>query len=139
MPRSIRAMLAATVVGGVIAGLVTYALLTPEALPEPHRPVHKDVFPELDYGAASVGTAVKEIYASFGRKPANQVTQATTRCVFFRYDPELYDGTLVVLTAEAVVKERWLVKAAGKPPECSSLPEELIDLRGWYAAAVRVR
>jgi hypothetical protein len=119
-----------------LAGVAFFSVRKPVPLPEPHRTVHKDVFPELDFGTAIVGSPVERIYASFGKAvPDPSTPKARSRCVFFRYDPDLYEGALVVLTDGSVVRQRWLVEGATKPAECVSLPEEAVDLRGWYAAA----
>jgi hypothetical protein len=119
-----------------LAGVAFYSVLKFVPLPEPHRTVHKDVFPELDFGTATVGSRVERIYASFGKAVPDPSTQAAPRrCVFFHYDPDLYEGALVVLTDGSVVQQRWLVEGAAKPADCTGLPEEAVDLQGWYAAA----
>jgi hypothetical protein len=120
-----------------LVGIASYSVLRPAALPEPHRTVHKDIFPELDFGAATVGSAVDRVYGSFGKAvPDPGSPRAPRRCVYFQYDPDLYRGALVVLANAGVVQQRWLVEGAAKPTECVGLPEEAVDLRGWYAAAL---
>jgi hypothetical protein len=120
-----------------VSGVGLYLSLRSESLPDPAQPIHREVFPELDFRGARVGSSLERIYGSFGRKgPAHASDVPTRRCVYFKYDPELYDGALVVLVDGALVQQRWLLERDTKPPECSGLPEEAVDLRGWYAAAV---
>ncbi len=123
-------------VGAVTGALAMYVLREPAEFPEPHRSVHQDVFPDLDLRVATRGSGVDRVYGTFGKK-APAVEDGRRRCVYFRYDPDLFDGSLVVLTDANLVEKSWVMKGAAKPGECSGLLEESVDLRGWHAAAVR--
>jgi hypothetical protein len=134
---SLKIAIGAALLSAALAAIASYSVLRPAALPQPYRAVHKEVFPELDFGAATVGSSVDRVYGSFGKAVPDPSTQtAPRRCVYFHYDADLYEGALVVLANAAVVQQRWLVKGAAKPTECAGLPEEAVDLRGWYAAAL---
>jgi hypothetical protein len=138
MRSSMKALLA--VAGGaVVIGFAVYVLMRPVDLPEPQREDRREVFPDLDLRAAAPGSAIDRIYGAFGKKSSESKPRwaAAKRCIYFTYDPDLFEGALVVLANAAVVEKSWVVKGSTKPEECSALPEETVDLRGWYAAAVR--
>jgi len=135
---SMKALLAVAGVGVMAVGMGTYVYIQPAELPEPRLDVHEEVFPELDFRAAAPGSSLERIFGAFGKKhPELGGGAAGRRCIYFMYDPDLFEGALVVLADAALVKERWVIKGSAKPAECSDLPEEKVDLRGWYAAAVR--
>lgn len=125
-------------VGAVVAAVTAYTLMRADGLPETRRDVHRDVFPDLDYRAAAPGTSIDRIYGAFGKQLPDMATGGPARqCIYFMYDPDLFEGALVVLASSRVVEKRWVAKGATKPDECSGLPEARVDLRGWYAAGVR--
>ena len=98
MRPSMKIGIGGALVSAALAGVTSHRVLIPVDLPEPHRAVQKDVFPELDFGAAVPGSPVERIYGSFGKPPLDPSTKlAVRRCVCFHYDPELYEGALVVL------------------------------------------
>jgi hypothetical protein len=133
-----KALLALAGAGVIGVGVGTYVFTRPTELPPPQVGVHAEVFPDLDFRAAAPGSAVERIYGTFGKKPPELGDRPTSRrCIYFMYDPDLFGGALVVLADAALVKERWVVKGSERPAECSDLPEERVDLRGWYAAAAR--
>src|SRR4029079_12956495 len=123
---------------GAFGGVAAHVLLKPGLLPEPARPASKELFPELDVPAATVGKHLRLVYASFGKKPPDpHAPSGVRRCISFEYDPDLYDGALVVLAgSDSLLEELLLPNPDTKPSECAGLPEEIVDLRGWYAAAV---
>jgi hypothetical protein len=137
MRRSLKVILAIGFVTAGLTALATYRPFGSVELPQPHRPSTEEVFPDLDYRAAGVGTSVDRIYGTFGKKPPLQGSAPAKRCVYFAYDPDLYQGALVVLVNDHTVQDRWLVTQAVRPAQCSGLPEETVDLHGWYAAALR--
>ena len=118
-------------------GYIWYTAARPEELPEPRGSVVKEVFPETDYRAAELGSPVARVYAAFGKTPPSGVGHR--RCVFFRYDPLMFEGALAVLTNDDVIERRWVTKSKETPAECASVPQENVDLTGWYAAAVHAR
>ena len=129
---------AVTALALAAVGLLAYILTQSAELPEPNRGDQREVFPDLDYGAAVPGSRIDRIYQSFGKALSESGKAATVnRCIYFLYDRELYDGALVVLTNGALVQNRWVVKGSTKPEGCSGFAEERVDLRGWYAAAAR--
>jgi hypothetical protein len=130
-------VLAALAVALVAAGYAWYAVARPEDLPEPRGDVLKEVFPDADFRAAAPGSAVARVYAAFGRTPPKGASGH--RCVFFRYDPLLFDGALALLTNEKKIEKSWITKSRETPPECAGVHQESVDLTGWYAAAVRTR
>jgi hypothetical protein len=137
----------AVLIGGVVVaigvvamvgGLARHVFLEPSELPEPYRGAHRDVFPQLDFDAAKPGSAVERVYGTFGRAmPRSDSAAASRRCVYFQYDRELSDGTLVLLVRDGTIEQRWLLRQPHKPDACSALPEEQVDLSGWCAAAAR--
>ena len=128
----------ATAGGAVVVGFVVYVLMRPVELPELQREDRREVFPDLDVRAATPGSSIERIYGAFGKKSSESGKMAAARrCIYFTYDPDLFEGALVVLANAAVVEKSWVAKGSTKPEECSALPEERVDLRGWYAAAVR--
>lgn len=133
-----KSLLVVAGVGLVAVGLGAYVFMKPAELPEPHGDDHREVFPDLDFRAAAPGSTIDRIYGTFGKRPSESGEGAEARrCVYFIYDPDLFEGALVVLANGRLVEKRWVVKGSTKPEECSALPEESVDLRGWYAAAAR--
>jgi len=139
MTSQVKLVVGAVIASGACVGIAAHVLLKPGLLPEPAHPASKEVFPELGLRAATVGKPLRLVYASFGKKPPDPDAQpGVRRCIYFQYDPDLYEGALVVLAgSDSVVEQRWLLKPDTKPSECAGLPEQVVDLRGWYAAAVR--
>jgi hypothetical protein len=131
-------MVVAGIAAIVVAGGTAWWYVTAGTLPEPHKPRYECVFPELDYGAATPGSSVGRVYASFGKQPPQGGTHGeTARCVVFGYDPDLFDGALVVLTHGSTIANRWIMKGSTLPSECLTVPKERVSLAEWHAAAVR--
>jgi hypothetical protein len=131
----------AGVVGAALAIAVTGLAIRvrsrqTEPIPEPRRGAYREVFPDLDLRTAQPGSPVNRVYEGFGRR-SPESSSSGRRCIFFTYDPDLFKGALVVLANGKLVDSRWVVRGTGEPTECSGLPHLTVDLRGWYAAAVR--
>jgi hypothetical protein len=133
-----KALLAAAGLAVAAGAVGVYVWTRPAELPEPQGAIHQEVFPDLDFRAASPGSSIDRIYGAFGKKNADVGAGAAgSRCIYFVYDPDLFDGALVVLANGKLVEQRWVVKGLAKPEECSGLPQERVELRGWYAATTR--
>jgi hypothetical protein len=100
-------------VGAAAGGLALYVLREPSESPEPQSSVHEDVFPDLDLRAASRGSSVDRIYGTFG-KEAPAVENRRRRCIYFRYDRDLFEGALVVLTDANLVEKSWVNEGGGQ-------------------------
>jgi hypothetical protein len=138
MRGSTKAFLTAATLVIAAAGVAVYSFTRPVELPEPGVRVHREVFPELDFDAAAPGSSVARIFRAFGKQGAGTTASSSgRRCIYFVYDPELFEGALVVLAHAELVEKRWVVNASVKPEECAGLSEERIALSGWYAAATQ--
>jgi hypothetical protein len=138
MRGSTKALFAAAGLAVAAVGVGVYSFTRPAELPELREGAHREVFPDLDFGAAVPGSSIDRIYGAFGKQSADAATSAAgRRCIYFVYDPDLFEGALAILANAKLVEKRWVVKGSAKPEECSGLPEERVELRGWYAAAAR--
>jgi hypothetical protein len=136
MRPSTRVLIGLFGIGAAAIGLVAYAVMHAEEVPEPHLGVQREVFPDLDYRAAAPGSSLSRVYGTFGKRLESSSDGRARRCIYFSYDPALFDGALVILANGTVVENRWIAKGSVKPEQCSGLPAQMVDLRGWYAAAV---
>jgi hypothetical protein len=115
------------------AAVALRPLFMPLELPDP-RYAYKEVFPSADFRQASSGSSVARVYGSFGKLVPPSAHH--DRCIYFQYDPDLSDSTLVLSVAGDLIRDRWLVRAGDQPEQCAGLARETVDLRGWYAASV---
>jgi hypothetical protein len=127
-------------VGGALAALAASVFESGPLPVQVQSNCTRDLWPEKDLAAVSVGSYEWQVYRIFGRKegwPPIQDVLEPYRCVAFRYDEAVLDHPtyLTVRFDAGQVSGRWLTDTAFARPECAGVSQKLIDLKGYYHAA----
>jgi hypothetical protein len=136
----LRASVAVAAVGSALAALVSAALETGPLPLRAQSNCVRDLWPDKDLAAVSVGSYEWEVYGVFGRKegwPPIEDMLEPQRCIAFQYDEQVLEHPtyLTVRFDAGQVSGRWLTDAAFGRPECRGVSHKLVDLKGYYHAA----
>lgn len=116
------------------------SLLDSGPLPEPPaRNCIREVFPQMDLDEMEVGGYEFQAYEAVGRqnrRPPLLDVLEPHRCVSFVYDERVLRDPLAITVRidDGKISGRWLTEVPFDRPECTGLPRELSELRGYFHA-----